>query len=733
MAHTRAGGGWAAIWYTFAKSWGASTGALDFWRRMASKNTCKTCALGMGGQAGGMRNEAGHFPEFCKKSVQAMAADLQPPIDAMLFHTRTVDELARYSPRQLENLGRLAFPLLREAGQARYRRISWDEALDRAAGAMRATTPDRTFFYSSGRSSNEAAFLLQWLARVYGTNNVNNCSYYCHQASGVGLSHSIGSGVATVTLDDLAHADFALLQGANPASNHPRLIAHLVDLRQRGGQVIVVNPLWEPGLHRFHVPSKPLSLLAGSRVSDLYVQPRIGGDIAFLKGLLQVVIRENALDRAFIDAHTIGFDALRADVERESLTDLAANAAVPVDTILDVARRYARARNAVFLWAMGITHHEHGVDNVTAIANLALARGMVGRPHAGLMPIRGHSNVQGVGSVGFTPQLRENFLRAMQEHYGLKPPPGKGLDSMQSLLAAQEGNIDFALFLGGNFYASNPDSHFARGALSQIHTAVHINTKLNQGHVCVEPQRAGGSVLILPTCARDEETQATTQESGFSFVRLSEGGMKHPPASELKSEVEIITSLGARLLPADGPIDFRRLRDHNAVREAIARVVPGYAPIANISETKEEFHVGGRVRHQPVFPTSDGKARFLIVATPAAPLEPGQLRLMTIRSEGQFNTVVYEEEDRYRGQAARDVIFLNAADLRAHGLRDGDRVTVRSAVGQMSGVRVAEYRIAPGCAAMYYPESNVLVKRGVDTKSGTPSFKNVTVTIERSR
>lgn len=724
------GGGWSAIRYTLAKSFSGATGPIDFWRRMASKNACKTCALGMGGQSGGMRNEAGHFPEFCKKSVQAMAADLQPPIDPMLFHTRTVDDLARYTPRQLENLGRLAYPLLRTTGSARFQRIPWDDALDRAAEAMRATTADRSFFYSSGRSSNEAAFLLQWLARVYGTNNVNNCSYYCHQASGVGLSRSIGSGVATVTLEDLGHADFALLIGANPASNHPRLITQLVDLRRRGGQVVVVNPLWEPGLDRFQIPSQPLSLLFGSKVHDLYLQPRIGGDIALVKGLLKVVLAENAIDSEFIQAHTIGFDELKASLDGDSVEELAAAAGVTAQQIVDVGRRYARAHNALLLWAMGITHHEHGVDNVTALANLALARGMVGRPHAGLMPIRGHSNVQGVGSVGFTPHLRAAFLQAMEDHYGLKAPAAPGLDSMGSLLAAERGSIDFALFLGGNFYASNPDSGFARRALSQVKTAVHINTKLNQFHVCVPPERADGAVLILPTCTRDEEAQATTQESGFSFVRLSEGGMRRPAASELKSEVEIITSIGARLLPAGGPIDFHALRDHEAVRRMIARIVPGYRPIEGIGSTKQEFHVEGRVRHAPVFPTSDGKARFLVVETPQDRTPAGALRLMTIRSEGQFNTVVYEEEDRYRGQAARAVILMDEQDLADRGLADGARVTVRSSVGMMTGIRAAAYPIARGCAAMYYPEANVLVERGVDRKSGTPAYKNVAVTVE---
>lgn len=729
MSNVKSGGGIAAVWYTVKKSFEADGGPLQFWKRMSSRNSCKTCAYGMGGQSGGMKNELGHFPEFCKKSVQAMAADMQPPIEHDFFEHHSVAELARLSPRELENLGRLSYPVMLRNGDTHYRRITWDEALDRAAAAMRATAPERTFFYSSGRSSNEAAFLLQWLARVYGTNNINNCSYYCHQASGVGLAQSIGTGTATVTLDDVEHADFVMLIGANPASNHPRLITTLAKIREQGGKVIVVNPLRETGLDSFNIPSRPGSLFFGTQINDLYIQPRIGGDIALLKGILKVVIEEKALDESFIREHTTGFDALRAELDAATLDGLAADSGVDIETIVHVGKLYASSRNAVFMWAMGITHHEHGVDNVLAIANLALARGMVGRPDAGLMPIRGHSNVQGIGSVGFAPELKSGFLKAMEELYGLKTPEGPGLDSIGSIHAAHEERIDFALFMGGNFYAANPDLGYAGEALAKIGTAVHINTKLNQGHVCVAPSRAGGEVIILPTCVRDEELQPTTQESMFSFVRLSDGGML-PPSGELKSEVEIITSIGARLLPEPGPIDFRALRNHDEIRRVMARVVPGYADVGEIGRTRKEFHVAGRVRHAPEFPLPDGRARFIPVATPADDLAAGELRLMTIRSEGQFNTVVYEEHDRYRNQSSRDVIMMNRADIAALGLRHGSRVTIRSEAGAMPNIRVAEYDIARGSAAMYYPEANILVGTRVDPKSGTPGYKNVRVKIE---
>src|SRR5437867_12887097 len=436
----RAGGGLAAVRYVLRKGREAG-GMLPLYRRLRSRNACKTCAVGMGGQRGGMVNEAGHFPEVCKKSVQAQAGDMAAPIPERWFATTPIAAMERLGSAECERLGRLAFPLLAADGDAHFRRVSWAEALDRAGAALRAARPDEVFFYSSGRSSNEAAFLMQLVARAYGTANIHNCSFYCHNASSVALAQVYGSGTASITLEDLAQADLVLLAGANPASNHPRLVGQLVRLRRRGGKVIMVNPLRELGLVRFRVPSDWRRMLFGSTVSDLYLQPHVGADVALLKALLKGVAEAGALDRAFVAEHTSGWEAVAADLAASSWDELVQRSGVVRAEIERAVTMLGEARRGVFCWAVGVTHHAHGVDNVLALANLALARGWLGRPGCGLLPIRGHSNVQGVGSCGVTPALKQAFAARMTELYGITIPAGAGQNTYASMTAAAAGKV----------------------------------------------------------------------------------------------------------------------------------------------------------------------------------------------------------------------------------------------------------------------------------------------------
>ncbi|MBL8758852.1 MAG: molybdopterin-dependent oxidoreductase, partial [Phycisphaerae bacterium] len=633
FAPPSAGGGWPAIWYTL-KSARRAGGIARMVRALTARNACKTCALGMGGQSGGMTSESGRFPEVCKKSVQAMAADMQGRIRPGFFDTFDLNALARLSPRELELSGRLTEPLFAAAGDSRYRPISWDDALDIAGQALRDAPPEDTFYYASGRSSNEAGFLLQLVARLRGTNNVNNCSFFCHQASGVGLKAVIGSGAGTITLDDLDHADLVFLIGANPASNHPRLMRSLVDLRRRGGAVVVVNPLREIGLVNFRVPSDPLSLLLGSRIADEYLQPHIGGDAALISAIAKAVLEAAAHEPAFLDACTEGAADWLSSLRDLAWPDLVERSGVPEPDIRRVAHLYARSRNAVFCWTMGITHHAHGVDNVLAIANLALLRGMVGKPGAGLLPLRGHSNVQGIGTVGVIPTPTPAMLKAMESHFGVPLPSAAGLDTLACVRRAAEGRVRAALHLGGNLFGSCPDAPWAEASLRKIDLTVFLSTTLNTGHA----RGRGQASLILPVLARDEDPQATTQESMFSFVRYSEGG--RPRHEGPRPEVAVIAAIARRALegtPAARAIDLTALEHHANLRKAIAAVVPELDRLATIDASKVEFAIPGRAFHQPRFSTPSGKARVHPIALPPA-RTPGELRLATIRSEGQFNT-----------------------------------------------------------------------------------------------
>jgi molybdopterin-dependent oxidoreductase alpha subunit len=720
MKRMTSGGGWAAVLYTLRQAW--KVGPWQLWQAMRSKNACKTCALGMGGQKGGMRNEAGHWPEVCKKSLQAMVADMQKGLEPAFFEKFSIAQLASLSPRELEWCGRIATPLIARRGDTHYRVIDWEEALDRIARQMRATAPDEIFFYASGRSSTEAGFLLQLFARLFGTNYVNNCSFYCHQASGVGLGQSLGTGTATVTLEDVENTDLFFLIGGNPASNHPRLMRTFMNIRRKGGEVIVVNPVREVGLVNFSVPSDVWSLFFGSPIASLYVQPHIGGDIALIVGIAKHLIEQNAVDRGFIDQATMGYAAFEALAKGTPWDKLVAASGVTKEIIVDVAERYRKAKSAVFGWTMGITHHLHGVDNVRAIVNLALMRGMVGRPQAGLLPIRGHSNVQAMGSMGVTPELKKSILENLETHLGVTLPRMPGLDTMGCMKAAEAGTMRTAFCLGGNLYGANPDLAFAKRAIARLEQVTYLNTTLNTTHA----HGLARETIILPVLARDEEPQPTTQESMFNFVRLSDGGKARQPLA--RSEVAVITELGRQVLGDRSPVDFAALGQFCHVREMIAKVVPGWEEIARIDQTKREFTVPNRIFHTPQFPTPDGKAQFKAVAIPERP--EGELRLMTIRSEGQFNTVVYEEQDIYRGQERRDIVLLNRTDIERLGLKIDQRVTVRSSAGVMHNILVREYDIRAGNVAMYLPEANILVPTEVDPQSKTPAFKAVKVTIE---
>jgi len=722
----RHGGGVHAILYTLRMA--KRVGFFALWSALRTKNACKTCALGMGGQRGGMVNELGHFPEVCKKSLQAMVSDMQGQIGEQFFKQYTLDQLKSFTPKMMEDAGRISFPVILREGAKRFERISWDEAIAKIASKLDMVTPDEMFFYSSGRSSNEAGFLVQILARALGTNHVNNCSYYCHQASGVALNQAIGTGTSTVSLESLESSDLVFLIGANPSSNHPRLMSTLTRLRRRGGKVIVINPIRETGLVRFKVPSDWRSMLFGGDIATHYVQPHIGGDISLMVGIAKCLFHMGKVDVEFCEQHGEDFAAYRRLVESASWDDIVLDSGVSQSEIQTIAEVYANSKAAVFSWTMGITHHLHGVENVRHIVNLALLRRMIGRDGAGLLPIRGHSNVQGMGTVGVAPLLKPEVAELITKRLGIDIPEMKGFDTMACMDASYAGRIKFALCHGGNLFGSNPDAKYATAALAKADMVVYLNTTLNTGHA----HGLGRETIILPVKARDEESQTTSQESMFNFVRFSSGGRSR--ISEARSEVDVFVDIGSSIQrPSVQKIPWSSMKDFQRVRGLISSVVPELMDLERQGKSKMEFAISGRVFTGGVSKLPSGKAKFypsgLVIHQNKR--DPNELMMMTIRSEGQFNTVVYEEEDRYRNQERRDIILLNREDIARLGFHVNERVRIHSSTGEMKGILVREFDIRAGNAAMYAPEANILVGREVDPQSKTPAFKAVKITVSK--
>lgn len=706
----------------YALSTAKKIGLANSAKALGAKNTCKGCALGMGGQLGGMTDERGDFPSVCNKSVQAQSTDIQPPIASDIFN-HSIAELRALSGYELEHLGRLNTPLFKPKEGDRFYEADWDWALDYTAERLKETPAARSFFYTSGRSSNEAGFLLQLLARLYGTNNVNNCSYYCHQASSVGLGTTIGTGTSTIELEDLTQCDLIFVIGANPASNHPRFIHKLKACRERGGQVIVINPAKEPGLVKFAVPKSARSLIAGGTdIASLYLQPNIGGDIALFKGIAKAIIEGGHEDRDFIAGHCDDFSRFADDIAQTPWELIEERCGIPKTTILEAAQCYARSTHAVFAWGMGMTHHEFGSENVEYIANLALLRGMVGKRHSGLLPLRGHSNVQGIGTIGVKPLLPEEVFQRIESHFNIRLPREPGMDTFSALSAAYAGNIDCACIVGGNLYSATPDSEWTANALNRVGFKCFLTTTLNQGHLHGNDD---GEVLIFPVVARDEEEQPTTQESMFNYVRLSDGGIRR--LDNARPESAILAAIGSKLLP-DSPVDFTALAEHDSLREAIAATIPGMEALKDISVAKREFHIRNRLLHKPQFKTANGKAQF---ATRPLPLFDNKtdypFLLASVRSEGQFNSIIYEETDSYRYNAGRRAVLIGQADMKALGLHNGDTVDIISAHGCMESAIVQEFDLPSGNLLAYYPEANVLSEHRIDPRSKTPNFKSIRV------
>ncbi|MEJ2478858.1 MAG: FdhF/YdeP family oxidoreductase [Acidihalobacter sp.] len=702
--------------------------------------------------------------EFCENGVKAVSWESTAKrVTREFFAEHTVSELLGWDDHLLENEGRLTEPMRYDAASDRYLPVTWNDAFELIAEHLAALdSPDRALFYTSGRASNEAAYLYQLFVRLYGTNNLPDCSNMCHEASGIGLKASIGTGKGTVRLEDFELADTIFVFGQNPGTNHPRMLGDLRRAAERGAAIVSVNPLRERGLERFADPQDKLEMLHGGshRIANHFLQPKLGGDMAVARGIAKALFEMQDAghftpDREFIEAHTQGYEQWRAQVVAtpwEALTD---QSGLDEAELRNMAQIYARAHRLIVTWAMGITQHVHSVDTVRELVNLLLLGGHVGRPGAGACPVRGHSNVQGDRTMGIDEKAPGWLLDALEARYGVPMPREAGHNTVQSLAALERGEAEVFIALGGNFTRATPDSERTEAAMRKVRLGVHIGTKLNRSHLVV-----GDDALILPCLGRTEidlqgaqrQPQTVSVEDSMSMVHGS-AGLQPPAATALMSEPAIVAGIAratlSRVLPGRGiaasPVDWDALvADYDRIRNEIEAVIPGFRDFNRRLRQPRGFWLENPASGRR-FPTPEGLAVFSDAPLPEAVLhqtlgrrEDGWLTLQTLRSHDQYNTTVYGYDDRYRGvRGQRRVVFVNAADLQRLGLTDGERVDLigldhADKPRRAPDFRLVAYDIPPGCCAAYYPETNALVPlESVGIGSGTPTSKAIAVRFER--
>jgi molybdopterin-dependent oxidoreductase alpha subunit len=679
-----------------------------------------------------------HF-EFCENGAKHVADEATSKrIKPEFFQKWSLAELAEQSDQWLNAQGRLTHPMLLRRDATHYEPVSWDDAFELIAGELNSLNyPDQAIFYTSGRTSNEAAFLYQLFVRQFGTNNLPDCSNMCHESSGSALMETIGVGKGTVTLDDFEWAQAIFVIGQNPGTNHPRMLTSLERAKRHGCKLVHINPLPEAGMTRFKHPQDVLDLLgSGTELADVFLQVRINGDVALLKGISKAVLaHEDGLDRDFIDNYTDGFEAFVNALQDVSWDEIVEQSGVARELIEQAAQIFVNSERTIFCWAMGLTQHRNAVANIQEIVNLMLMRGQVGKPGAGLCPVRGHSNVQGDRTVGIWERPTEIFLDRLGEAFDFEPPRNHGFDTVKAIQAMHNGQAKIFFALGGNFLSATPDTDFTADALRCCRLTVHVSTKLNRSHVIT-----GDRALILPCLGRTEidvqanRPQFVTTENSMGVVQVSRGKLE-PASEELLSEPQIVARLARATFEHRTTVNWEELAgDYDKIRDAIERVLPGFDDYNTRVREPGGFYLPNAARDR-VFNTANGKAQFTVHELPEHHLEPDQFLMMTIRSHDQFNTSVYSSNDRYRGISDnRQVVFLNAEDIAEAGLNARQVVDLVSHFeGEERIARrftVVPYDIPRRCAATYFPEANVLVPvRSVAVKSNTPVSKSVVISI----
>ena len=691
--------------------------------------------------------------EFCENGAKAVAEEATKRVVTPEFFGRhSIADLAARPEYWLSQQGRLTHPMVVRAGDDRYRPIGWDDAYRLITEHLQALgSPNEAVFYTSGRTSNEAAFLYQLMVRSFGTNNLPDCSNMCHESSGAALIESIGVGKGSVSVADVEAADLIIIAGQNPATNHPRMLSVLEKAKANGAKIIAVNPLPEAGLIRFKDPQRVHGVIGhGIPIADEFVQIRLGGDMALFAGLGRLLLEADdrapgtVIDRDFIAAHCANFDEYDTHTRALDMDTVLEATGVDRAQLDRVAEMVIASERTVVCWAMGLTQHRHAVPMISEIANLLLLRGMIGKPGAGLCPVRGHSNVQGDRTMGISEKMPEKFLAALDTEFGITSPRERGVDTVNAIRAMRDGRAKVFMGMGGNFALATPDTAVTEAAMRDCALTVQVSTKLNRSHLIT-----GREALILPSLGRtdrdiqDGGKQRVSVEDSMSMVHLSRGSL-HPPSEHVRSEVAIVCQLARTLLGPEHPVPWEKFNaDYDTIRDAIAAVVPGCEDYNTKVRQPNGFQLPHPPRDSRQFPTSTGKANFAVNALQWVLVPPGRLVLQTLRSHDQYNTTIYGLDDRYRGvKGGRRVVFVNLADIESFGLKDGDRVDLVSEFadgeGQLQERRAKDFRVVSyatpvGNAAAYYPETNPLVALDhVAAKSNTPVSKAVVIRLEKS-